>query len=358
MLWSFEALTRLARGAVPTALVAPAAWPRRGVFTEAWPSRVAAAGGVECRLRAEELSADLSFCIAVAGGGRAELARGAPAERVAAGADTGTQGVARFLDRWCDPGSSLHDQVPSVWLEFDHEPMLRRSPVPFLVFRIADHLPDGTTAGPGGDTLATVVRDGLEALIGRVDGGCMDGIARDLAALPANGRLVHVAAMPHRGSESVRLIVSMRRSEIGGFIGRVRWRGASEGLARTLTDLWPGDDTLAVHLDVGNEVDGRIGIEFYLSTPPVDDPRWRRLLDALVRLELCSPTKRDAVAAWPGPEPAEGAAPVGGLLRQLLVKLVVAPDGPFEAKAYLAFKPRLLLLESLARISRPSVADS
>ena len=40
----------------------------------------------------------------------------------------------------------------------------------------------------------------------------------------------------------------------------------------------------------------------------------------------------------------------------------LTPDpGPVrtvEAKAYLAFKPRLLLLESLARISRPSVADS
>jgi hypothetical protein len=344
--WSFEALTRLARGAVPVVLAPPVTWPSPGAVTKAWSLRVASLGGVECRLGSALAASDLAFCISAASGVRATLSRDA---QMFAGGDQATVGssVATFLARWCEPRSPLHAGVAAVWLEFDHEPRETARASPFVVYKIAEDTQSR-------ESMAMLLREGAGALAEGSDGAAVEAAVRCLSELPRGVRLLHVGVAALCGGAAVRLIVALTRSDVAGALRRLEWPGDAIAAGATLEALWPGDDTVAVHLDFSVSLGPRVGVEFYRPSSPLDDPLWMPLLDGLVERGWCTPEKRAAAVAWPNRE----ANVITGretLLRQLMVKIVFAPNDVTEAKAYLAFMPRPTLFGNPAHRYRPSV---
>jgi len=353
--WSCEALVRLARGAVPSELVGAAAWPPQGTFARAWPVRIASIGGIECRLGARDPGAvDFAFCIAA---GDVRLFR--DARPPAGDGEDASAGVWPFLARWADPASPLHNHVPLVWLEFDHGPLLAGRAVPFVTFMVSDALAVGPGRnGDGRVVVGELLRGGLEALTGRIEPDRLEGLLRCLTALPDEGRLRHVAAMPHRGTDAVRLIVSLRRSNVADYLRRLASEASRDALDATLAGLDPGDGMVSVNLDVEDCVGPKVGVEFYWPTSPLEDERWSPLLDGLVAAGRCTPIQRAALSAWPTREADGPPVRVGELVRQLLVKVVFWSGRMREAKAYLAFKPRLRLFQSQAHRLRPTAPGS
>jgi hypothetical protein len=299
-------------------------------------------GGVECRLGPAATPADLAFCISAASGVRETLAQHA------GDAHRDGPGIATFLARWCDARSPLHAGVPVLWLEFDHDPRATGRASPFVVYKIAEEI-------GARETMAVLVREGVGALAVSADAAA-DAAERCLAALPVGARLLHVGVMSRRGTASVRLVVAVTRSEVSGVLRGLAWPGAASAVGTALEALWPGDSTLAVHLDVGDPIGPRVGVEFYRPSSPLDDPLWNPLLDGLVRMGSCTPAKRSAVAAWPSREP-DANDERSSLLRQLLVKVVFEHDDVPEAKAYLAFKPRPLLFGTSQREVLPDANE-
>jgi hypothetical protein len=339
--WSFDALVRLARRAVPNPLAPPSTWPPPGMLATAWPLQVAVAGGVECRLGHLAQPADLAFAISVASGGRARLA-------ASGGGAESADGVWRFLRRWCDPSTSLHVASPVVWLEFDHALLAAGRPYPFLVYTIDDDVPS--------EAATAALHLGVEALAGPAAKPLACHTMRCLSCLPPAGRLLHVGVM-HGRLDAVRLIMRMHRSQIATFLGRVAWPGDGGAVGTAVAALWPEDERVSVHLDVGGRIGARVGVEFYRPTSPVEDRRWEPLLEGLTRAGLCAAEKRRAIATWPTAH-ADGCVGRSSLVRELLVKVVFEGDAAYEAKAYLAFTPHVTLFGSPARRRQPSARDS
>jgi len=348
LLWSFEALARLAQRAAPEVLAPAETWLPPGDLARAWPFRAALLGGVECRL-GEPAAADLAFCLSAPSGAREALVGdrrmlldGGP---VAAAAPL----VATFLRQWCDPGSPLHRDVPVVWLEFDHPSRAGRRASPFVVYMVG-----AEAQAPSG--IADVIREGAMALSG--PGGTSAAVAAVVTVERMTGlaRLMHVGVAAGPDGARVRLIVKLSRSAVAGMLTALDWPGDASAVGHRLEALWPADESVSVHLDVGHGLGSRVGVEFYRPSSPLDDPAWQPLLDGIVTNGLCTADQRDALSAWPDREREEtGARP--SLRRQLLVKAVFARDQIEKAKAYLAIIPRPLFSGSPEHIS-PSSAPA
>ncbi len=263
-------------------------------------------------------------------------------------------GVAALLERWEDPGSALHGGVEDVWLEFDE---LRDDALSVFV---------GLARAPGPAAqrfrLACTAAESLGASLNPAVRRCFD-------ACPPGGFVSHVGVMLGRPVPFARINVRRVDADLGTYLSTVGWRGdiaEATALARELRALADG---LTVCLDVGTEVQPRLGLEAHC-----DDARWSSLIDALVARGWCTAAKRDAFLAWPGLQtprtdrswPAAFAR--DGLLRSSdhltavaralsHIKLVLEPEHAVSAKAYFYFehvwlRPR----EQRERVGSPGTA--
>jgi hypothetical protein len=292
-------------------------------------------GGVEFRLGVDGGRAvDLAFCVD-GEVGRAHLVEPPldPRDDVA--------GVWTFLRGWAESGTLLHAHVPLVWLEFDHGPVEAGRPIPFLTFMLDDGVGIAAQAlGPAGE-LRRLLQTGLLALLGGVDDAHLDAIVRAVRLLPTGGRLRHVAVMPHRGTRAIRGIVSLLRSEVAAYVGRLGWVGNSATLEDVVRRLAPLEHPVSIGFDVTNAVQPAIGIEFHWPTVPARDGRWTTLLDELVGLALCTGEQRRALAAWGSED--DDTRRLGTVHRHVLVKVTFGAAEAMAAKAYLTLTPRLRL---------------
>lgn len=70
----------------------------------------------------------------------------------------------------------------------------------------------------------------------------------------------------------------------------LRWRNSRTGLQSS------GADRLA---PTSNGLTPDLGLECFVGDPAANDPRWRCLLDLLVKGGLCTAARRDQLLAWP-----------------------------------------------------------
>jgi hypothetical protein len=283
-------------------------------------------GALELRLGAAGSAGvvDLAFHVQTAAQARAIAPRLAPAH------------LRRFLASWA---CGEHPEALSLWLELDLDSEPPRRPVPGLCAALAPGLEPGRWIGGL-----------LPALRGRPLGPeARRSLDRCLAALPRPGHLLYAASMESRGDEAVRLVVAgLDLPALLSYLGRV----APAAVARRAAEAAPlaaGAARTHLSFDVGEEVGERIGIECSFPRLPSREPGWGALLARWAAAGLAAAEEREALLAWTGYDSAWTAAPrwpAGAATAGLFcvrclshLKLVVAPERPLAAKAYLLFGP-------------------
>ena len=121
MLWPSEETLALVEPDVPAALISTAALAQAKALIAQLPD-VFSAYYLECRLGSTASRVDLLACILAADGGRQAIMgeAGATGKLAPLLAEPMWQRINRFLTVWQQATSPLYDQVPFVWLEFDH----------------------------------------------------------------------------------------------------------------------------------------------------------------------------------------------------------------------------------------------
>jgi hypothetical protein len=320
------ALPPLLREAIPSAAIQTAARPLPAV---------AGVGAFECRLDDTGGVAGFEALVRVADGGRDALERsGGASHRF--GMDAAWARVSRFFAAWCDPASPLH-AVPAVWVEFDVEGSIVRSP--FVVYRVPPDLPSA-------HLLERIVHAGLDPAGATIDAHTRGNLDRCFARLHVGGRLLHVARRPlGDGDDVVRLIVLARWRDVPSWLGDVGWRGDAASLSRWLERSCVDQVAVSMHCDVGATIGSQVGVEYHFPTAPDADPRWMRLLDLLEAEGACTAAWRRTLCEWvtPSARDAQPSLWPPRLQRSVLIKVVHDAKRPIRAKAYLAFQPRLAL---------------
>lgn len=249
------------------------------------------------------------------------------------GLSRGHQATASLLRAWVDRSSSLGSDVVAIWVEVDVDDT-DADPWPFPFFTLTPPWVRPAPRPP--QRTAALVDAGLQLLThGDLEPRTHTMVHECLRALPPQASLLHVAMRPMPGGDVVRLIAATPWELVPGLLKRLDWPEPADGVRHFLERYC--QDTLinSIQLDIGHRLGPRIGLELYFPTSPLSDPRWQRLFDLLVADGACTAARRDDVCAWP----MRHGASHGGVLRELLVKVVYEIDRPLRAKAYLPFAP-------------------
>jgi hypothetical protein len=155
-----------------------------------------------------------------------------------------------------------------------------------------------------------------------------------------------------RPTDRVRLcLTGIADSELPDYLSTIGWPGSPARLARLLARIASrrrGTSHAGVgllHLDVGDGVAGRLGLEYYFDRQPQLGGRVAEeaFLHDLKQMELCTADKIRGLQQWPGygfePLPHE-VWPSLVVRRVNHVKLVYEPGRPMAAKAYLYLSHR------------------
>jgi hypothetical protein len=167
------------------------------------------------------------------------------------------------------------------------------------------------------------------------------GLAELVRALPAWTSVRHVALRPHASPRALRAICRMPSTQISRFVRGGPNCRAGVLMDAMLEDIFGHSTVTNANFDLSPSLGSRIGVEFTFFGTSSEDPRWTRTFDALERLGLLSPDKRNFVSSWPTPSCARRRMLAAGdsFVRDLLIKVDFDDHGATQAKAYLVFGP-------------------
>jgi hypothetical protein len=308
------------------------------------PAGMTSLFGFECRLGEEEPTADFLVRIGAGPGEWPVLERHAASQAGAV-----WQRIASLLGERSRPGSSLAPMLKNLWLEYDLVGRAGKAAAPGLFFG-TDRLTQKAEAGWACELAAQLRGAAVSAALGHRVSGLV-------AALPEAARLFQIGIMGSRPHAPLRVcIIGQKFDEESSFLAAMGWPGELPRVVETLRRFAPATDHVALDLDIGD--DGRIapklGIELYLKLDSGPSPPLIELIDRLRQANLCLPQKAEGLFGWAGitherlhPELWPAALLAGKALRRggesstfcrwlHHVKIVIEPDAPPTAKAYLA----------------------
>ena len=311
---SFGAVLRLARAALPEALIDARGWERLAARAGKLPAAAAdAMFGFECRLDHDEAAADVLLSVPPAERFSAALVRDSAAAGPRAAA------LARLLSELRQPRSPFAPVVDLVALEYDVTGV-DDAPAPGVFLRSTA---EGGYADPRLLTAAIALAAGWSA-----EPCERDAVAGVLTALPPGAAVRWAGAFPERKERAVRLLVRALGDRAAAFLSRIGWSGDSAAIDRMLAPLRAaGVDNCVLAVDVAaGRVAPRLGLE--LSRPGRNAGSWRQALAIMARNRWCLPEKLEALGLATRSERFFSPSGVSELHCGLHhVKLAVAGDG-------------------------------
>lgn len=234
---------------------------------------------------------------------------------------------------WATLTSPLHKATFCLWIEFDREQLGQAVPSPGLVFvQLQRPYCDRELYQPIADAIHMSLK------------GCAMGrpiakaLLRCIELMPEKGMMTHFGLPIARPSDALRVVVSeLEPDQIPEYVCSAGWKGNFKLLESVIFSMIGYADKHSVNLDLDQQGISNIGIEFGIPQEhsPSSDPRWKLLLDFLVRQGWCRGEKRNALLEWPkrltlmhDPKPI--------LLGRFIshVKLAFDAGGGVTAKAY------------------------
>jgi hypothetical protein len=300
--------------------------------------------GFECRLGQEEPAADFLVRVGTAPEEWPVL------ELHAVGCDGETwRHIGAVLSERAKPSSPFSAMLQNLWLEYDLAGPMNTASTPSVFF--------GTNR-----LVRKAETEWASELVARLRGEPLSAASRQtvnelVAVLPEAAKLFQVGVMCSRPRAPLRVcVIGQGLSEVCTFLAAVRWPGEWPLVAEVLGQFTPVIDYVALDLDILDDgrLAPRLGIELYQRTNSDLSHRMVELINRLTDANLCLPQKSVGLLAWCGitHERRYGDLWPAGLLRLKAlrggsesstfcrwlhhVKIVLEPNAPPAAKAYLA----------------------
>ncbi|HEY0467009.1 MAG TPA: hypothetical protein VGC79_22560, partial [Polyangiaceae bacterium] len=257
------------------------------------------AGCVECRLDGDSDQNDLLVYATRGAGGQKHLTG------VLKGGAGREFGQARaLLAQWAGGRSPLARELATVWLEYDL-PVDGSEPDPFaFICLYPDYLADGYPRHVYGRPISArrtrrVAAAGLGAALGfDPDSHALDLVAHCAACLPANGRMFHVVAMPHRNHSDLRIGAIVPAVGLRAWLRSVGWPGKKRQVDVLERVLGGSTELLHVQLELGDSIRAKLSIDFECLVPPPQSPRWLQFVERLCKTGCCERDRALAAVSW------------------------------------------------------------
>jgi hypothetical protein len=250
--------------------------------------------------------------------------------------------IRKFSRQWLNPHSPIYHHVENIWLEFDSNTQHKSIPIPCIFFDVN---------GEKKNKQEWITDNALQILINKpFNEKIKNNLLLYLDKLPSNSQIHYIGAMMSRQNQQVRLNLLMDLSNILSYLTAIGHKRLAERLDSELKWIVTYSDRLSVNIDVHNDIKvSTLGLEIKPETKSL----MLLLLDDLIKKELCTEQKRDALSKWPGqsPEldddhimknvslyalvPFKNSLSILNTRRINHIKIVFQPHGKIEAKAYL-----------------------
>ena len=157
-----------------------------------------------------------------------------------------------------------------------------------------------------------------------------------------------------RNNDHIRLLISCQSTDdIATTLEKLGLQERADSAATVLEPFADLAEYFMLSIDIGEKISRRVGFEVY-NFKRFEKPEAQRMLEVLVEQNLCTEEKKEALERWPGsewlsaslekwPEDLRKAYFASFASRQFLsfrhinhIKILLPPDNPPMAKAYLA----------------------
>lgn len=312
MLWPLQEILDLITPDLPDQLISLQVIPRVAAIANFLPDSMSSFY-LECRLDAEASQVDFLSCATVKDG-RAVLSECHAVARAPAGhaAHPIWRSLQNFFVQWGDPTSPLYEQVPLIWLEFDH---VNSTQVACFLPSLSVCLdPAFLHAYPRLQHRNRIDRQTYQDIITRALKAFDDSdrawsqherlFLRCFDCLPQGGQLIHLSVMLARQPSVLKLYGAVPVADLAGYLARIGWTGSIGDLNGMVVEFSSclGQDVF-IDLTISETVAPRIGIAFpHDQIAGLSNPERQRavLLAKCVELGICAPEKCAAVLSWPG----------------------------------------------------------
>jgi hypothetical protein len=255
----------------------------------------------------------------------------------------------RFADVWADTQSLVSQAIPAISLEFDVHRTSATVAAPSIFFSIHPGPcgPEAPARKKAVDTCSGVVQALLEVLAVDVSDGVQKKLGECFKALLPKVSFLQFGVWLARPADTFRICApGLPFIEIQQVVNTLQWQGPPDAYESQWRDFVQFGDKGSMHLDIGEEVSAKLGIEVHFDENSAclqgDDPKSTRFFNYLVKNNWCLPEKRDAVLSWVGGFRLSSRGTALGtemeriFLRTIShVKIVFQPDQTPEAKVYL-----------------------
>ncbi len=332
----------------PRASVSADAFARVLATMEMLPAALTSWVYLETRLARDAPQVDVVLHIEEAG--RAILAGENPRVQLARAlrAHPAWHRVTEFCREWGDPTSPLHRNVDHIWLEIDVPSDAGAADAPVPVPGIFICFDERRPVDYGAREWYHRALAALESLEGApVPIATAEQLRRCFVHLPDSSYVPYVGRMLGRAGDAIRMCVNdIPDEKIPDYLEAIGWAGSPTQLAAAMRDFKHAREGARsagvgmLHIDVGPEVQPRIGLEYSLLARPQYSRTIAEhgFLDHLVSRGLCDGEKRAHLGDWLGHTietfPHEIWKSVA-VRRINHIKIVYDASGIVEAKAYL-----------------------
>ncbi|MBD2533207.1 hypothetical protein H6G97_28005 [Nostoc flagelliforme FACHB-838] len=340
---------------IPPALIDSESLTNIQQLVKELPAELTSLFGFECRLGKNQDAVDFLLCTRHCQVGSQILTGTHPKTKLPERFFTNPvwQKVRNFSSLWTQPNSLLSQKVDNVCLEFDIDKENPDIPVPSFFIGVKNlrqeiSQPDNYYQWVEQSLLDLMLDDQLPTDV-------KSKVRECFTKVPNEGRIFHIGLMLARTTNSVRLCLSgLSGTEILEYLYSIGWEDISGNFSQVLLNISDLVDRLALDIDVSTTVNSKIGVECYFDSLTLTDnnPKLNKFLEYLIKNDLCTPAKSDALLQWRGyntrntqefwPEHLLAAAELlqGNFISTIIrdinhIKLVYSPNSPLQAKGYI-----------------------
>jgi len=323
-----------------------------------FPGNLTSFLGFECRLGDSNARTDWAFAISGLNGDRFVLENllknGFLPDRLLEKSEW--YQIKEFAKAWADSESILYDKVQCFWLEFDMPKNGPDVPIPCVFFG-PTKLPKGLSVNDY-KNYEWLTKIALPILRGQpLTKGIETNLKKCIEQIPKNSTLFQIGTLLSRSDNGVRIYINrLQPKKIIPYLNSIGWFDETGEFSKLINEIKDKADRFVVSFDVNDDgIGSKVGIELSFSSKKFQkETRWNKLLDYLVKKDLCLTKKRDALANYQGSEAGntdkiiEPLKAASGNLKKIFtsaivryishIKIVYDSGEILEAKAYPAVR--------------------
>ncbi|MCP4137722.1 MAG: hypothetical protein GY754_42555 [bacterium] len=244
--------------------------------------------------------------------------------------------IRQFFTEWAIKNSEADRYVDYTWFEFDITKNMPSIPEPLFFVHFTDEM--YLEKKPNYNRIFKL----LSILSGNtMKQEIFDTIEFCFAKLFNTVKINYFGYMPTRNKNLVRLcLIDLSEQEMYEYLGAIGLGQAAEVLKETVEELTGKFDSVRLHLDIGEGIEPKIGIELHFDKPFTNQDKWTPIFEYLVENNLALKDKCDSFINWKRVSREKHIPEFDNYYtyRYLYyLKAVYRPEEPLEVKAYFGF---------------------